>query len=375
MELGGTLRCVRFHGEQSNVIEIENTVFRAGQSYVDFDKENDMARVVAALRDNDCIVEKSFGDVSSFNFSTRAFLKGIWDAQTIRARGLFIDTKANKVKARSYDKFFNLEERPETSLSKLSRTMQFPVDIFLKENGYLGICASDGNGNLFTASKTSTSSDHAKRFSNRLKTSLGKRLGEFSKYLEDNNLSAVFEVIEPEDDPHIVEYDEPRLVMLALVRNNIHFEQLPYSEMCLVADHFNLEPKRILGVARNFKEFCAWVNNLEDVEWTLRGKPIEGIVAEDRVGNMVKIKGQWYRKWKSIRGVLKDIARRGRSSKVEMLRRHYDDAYVLYEAAREYSAAHRTRRKKLRGLVPPPAAENVIMFRTWYENEYLPGRN
>lgn len=371
VEHGGDLRCVRFEGNDATTIEVQNTVFRKAPACVDFDVEKDMSLIVESLRENDCIIEKAYGVISSFNFSNKAFYKGIWDSQTIRARGLFINTETNKVKARSYDKFFNLGEREETSLKELRRKLQFPVDIYLKENGYLGICSSDGNGELFTASKSSTTSDHAKRLAMRLEEHLGERAAEFSNYLEQNDLSAVFEVIEPEDDPHIVEYFEPRLVMLALVRNDIRFEQLPYLEMQSVASRFGFDAKKLLATVRSFQEFCSWVNDLEDEDWVLGGKHIEGVVAEDSAGYMVKMKGAWYRKWKSVRGILKDIARRGRSSKVDTLAQHYGDADQIYEAAKEYGAERSKRRKTLKGLCPPPKAENVIMFRNWYENIFL----
>lgn len=373
VEHGGSLRCVRFETERVATFEVENTVFAIMPELVDLDKckDEDMGRVVAALRENDFVIEKTYEGISSFNFSNKAFFKGAWDSQTIRARGLFIDTDANKVRARSYDKFFNLGERAETSLSELRRSLQFPVNIYLKENGYLGICASDGQGALFTASKSTPFGDHAKRFAHRLKSILGNNLPDFAKYLESEGLSAVFEVIEPDDDPHIVEYLEPRLVLLALVRNSIHFKQLPYKEMRDVANRFRLEPKQLLGVARNFNEFCKWASDLEDENWTLDGKHVEGIVAEDSKGFMVKVKCQWYRKWKLARGILKDIARRGRSSKVETLVKHYGDAESIYKAALLYGKTHPRRGNARKGLSAPSKGENVIAFRRWYENEFL----
>jgi hypothetical protein len=50
--------------------------------------------------------------ISSFNFTEAAFNNKVWNAQTIKARGLFIDAKTNKVLGRSYDKFFNVDEVP-----------------------------------------------------------------------------------------------------------------------------------------------------------------------------------------------------------------------------------------------------------------------
>lgn len=374
VEYGGVMRCVRFEEENVSTLEVLNTVFESIQECMDIDGEKDMGRVIDLLRSNKCVIEKKFENISSFNFSNMAFLKGIWDKQSIHARGLFIDTEAKKVKARSYDKFFNLEERPETSLEELRKKMAFPVDIFLKENGYLGIVAGDGEGKLFTASKSSSNSVHARRLADRLDEQLGDKRAEFSQYLGDNDLSAVFEVVEPKDDPHIVEYDAPRLVLLALVQNSIRFNQVSYPEMRDIAWHFDLEPKELLATAKNFNEFCSWVNKLEDEEWVLGGKHIEGFVAEDRFRPRMKVKGRWYRKWKTVRGMLKDIAIHRSSSKVEKARVFYPDADMIYEAAKEFVALQPKERKNRKGLCPPPIAENVILFRNWYEQKYSHNR-
>ena len=83
--------------------------------------------------------EKRFGDVSSFNFSREAFYKKHWDEISTKARGLFINTKTNKIVARSYDKFFAVDERNETRISNLQNTLKFPMTAYLKENGFLGM--------------------------------------------------------------------------------------------------------------------------------------------------------------------------------------------------------------------------------------------
>ena len=74
------------------------------------------------LRANKNIVERKYGDISSFNFSASAFFNKIWDEQTVKARGLYINTKTGEVVARSYDKFFNIGERPETQMDCLLYT-------------------------------------------------------------------------------------------------------------------------------------------------------------------------------------------------------------------------------------------------------------
>ena len=83
--------------------------------------------LITEMRNNKYIIEKQFGDISSFNFSRKAFFNKIWDEQTMKARGLFINTKTNEIVLRSYEKFFNINERPETSIDYLKE--HFPEEI------------------------------------------------------------------------------------------------------------------------------------------------------------------------------------------------------------------------------------------------------
>ena len=46
-----------------------------------------------------------------------------------KLEGLFVDRMTGDVKLRSYNKFFNLNERPETELNNLANTLSFPVEI------------------------------------------------------------------------------------------------------------------------------------------------------------------------------------------------------------------------------------------------------
>lgn len=67
---------------------------------------------VSEIRNNPFVKEKELGDgISSFNFTRQAFYDGHWDEQTVKARGLFIDTVNNKVVCRGYPKFFRYGEQ------------------------------------------------------------------------------------------------------------------------------------------------------------------------------------------------------------------------------------------------------------------------
>lgn len=61
---------------------------------------------------------RDLGDgIVSCNFTRRAFLGGKWDFATRHARGLFL--RDGRVFARSFNKFFRINERPESSVTEL----------------------------------------------------------------------------------------------------------------------------------------------------------------------------------------------------------------------------------------------------------------
>lgn len=85
-----------------------------------------MNKYLKELQNNPYVREKDLGDnIHSFNYTSKAFWKKRWDETTERARGLFVDTKTEKVVARSFDKFFAIGERPETQIDILKENLEF----------------------------------------------------------------------------------------------------------------------------------------------------------------------------------------------------------------------------------------------------------
>ena len=98
------------------------------------------------LRNHDVVKERvarMLPHVSAFNFSKSAFDGDEWDDVSLKARGLFVDVETGRIVARSYEKFFNVGEREDTKLDALSKTLQYPVTFYNKENGFLGITGYD----------------------------------------------------------------------------------------------------------------------------------------------------------------------------------------------------------------------------------------
>lgn len=264
-----------------------------------------MNQYLDELRNNEYVREKALcGNVHSFNYSNKAFFEGVWNDVTTRARGLFCDVDTETVVARSFDKFFAVGERSETQLEVLKDTLKFPVAAYRKENGFLGICSyREGEYNdLFVASKSTNEGDFAILFRSILDHIMpAEKQWVFAQTLRSMNCSAVFEVIDPVNDPHMVKYDKANIILLALIRND--YEYHPYSFWMVqeVAKIYNLDCKQLVKVIGNWEEFVEFYKSALDEKY------IEGYVFEDNSGYMLKLKTNWYKYWKRMRSVLQAL--------------------------------------------------------------------
>ena len=64
-------------------------------------------------------------------------------------------------------------------------------------------------------------------------------------------------------------------------------------------------------VLPDWKAFADWYGQVNGKDYTYRGQQIEGFVIEDTAGRMVKLKGAYYRFWKQMRGLAREIAEKG----------------------------------------------------------------
>lgn len=357
VERGGQLRVARFEKDKApRGIFVENDVFAHVSLDVEL-SEVSFEDAVANLRANPMIKEKSLGDeIYSYNFTRDAFLKRAWDVQSIKARGLFLDLNEGAILARSYDKFFNIGEREETEIDKIASSFTYPIDVFEKENGYLGIASSAEDGKLFFASKTTSKGDYASEFKRLAIKTLGGNLHKFADYLEDINATAVFEVISPSFDRHIIEYNEEHIVLLDVIYNDFEFEHVPYNELCEVARAFKLDVKKLDCVIETKSQLVEWYENVSSIGFIPQdGIQIEGYVLVDSNDNMVKVKCEWYRYWKAIRGMIHDVVRRNRSSRVSELATDHPEVEEFYAWLKDYVREWR----KLRSEERDPAVIDV----------------
>jgi tRNA splicing ligase len=252
--------------------------------------------------------------IRSLNFTRKAFFDGHWDDVNVMARGLFI-ADDRRIVARSYPKFFNLGERAETELQNLRNRLQFPLRLWVKENGFLGILGWDHvAGELFFASKSTPESDFATWFREIFEANAGERgIARARDVVARRNLSLVFEVNDPVRDPHMIAYARPHVVLLDAIAREEVFQRLPYGELQQVADMIGVQVKQPGPTFRAWKDFDGWYAAVERegryYQW--RGQDIEGFVAEDGAGFHFKIKLDYYSFWKWMRSH-RDRIRRAR---------------------------------------------------------------
>ena len=330
VEFGGELRVITFRYEKwldktfIDKYEIKNKVYKLPK---DITKDNDtisnseIKDVVEYMRASKYISEKEFGNISSFNFTRGAFEKGIWDGITTKARGLYIDTEHNEIVARGYEKFFNYNEVDATKPDSLSRNLTFPIQVYIKENGFLGIVSTDHDGDIIFASKSTLGGDHALMLKENMYKIYGEdKVRQIQDYAKEHNVSFVFEVIDIERDPHIIKYKQNECILLDIIYNDIKFHKLSYDEMRKVARDIGIKTKYRDAYndieIKSYKELSAFIDMVTTPTFRattdrIDDKCIEGFVFEDANGFMFKLKLHYYNEWKMLRGAASKIFRSG----------------------------------------------------------------
>lgn len=237
----------------------------------------------------------------SLNFNREAFNKKKWNDLTIKARGLFVDRDSGEVKIRSYNKFFNFGER-HVNLGYLHKYATYPIRVFKKYNGFLGL-ASIINGNIVLATKSTTNGTYKDIFQSiwdKVEDSVKELL---KQTMIENNCTAVFEVVSPEYDPHIIKYDKEHLYLLDFIENKLdidtHNIDLEFSENLMKKVEFSstiLTKKELVTKLENYDELYHFLD-----EKAKSLEEFEGYVLCDNSGLMFKFKLPYYMLWKGRR--------------------------------------------------------------------------
>lgn len=319
VEVGGSLKACVIEPDGFHVIRAKNTVFDTGladdveQAQSDSAKdglttENELTNKM--LESPDIRVKiQSDHNLMSLNFTDMAFYKQHWNEQTIHARGLFVDRKSGMVKMRSYNKFFNLGERPETEPEALERSLVFPLAVYRKQNGFLGIM-SVVDGDVVLASKTQTGGQYAGYFKEIYATLADKEKAALKDMAQKYDCSFVFEVCHVKDR-HIIDFDKNHLWLLDAIPNryaiggqdvNRKFSDDIKAQIPLVSGV--MKKKELLFIAHSIYDVTAYA------EIHRHDRDIEGVVCQDERGYMFKIKFHYYTTMKKLRSSFQLAQRR-----------------------------------------------------------------
>lgn len=202
-----------------------------------------------------------------FCYTQQATFSGEWDSFVEAARGLVLDTRAKRVVATPFSKFFNYGERGRFDLPSE------PFEVFEKLDGSLGIVFHDGD-QWRVATKGSFISEQAKWATAWLSERTFAGLTPGTTYL--------FEIIYPENQI-VVRYDFAALVVLGAY--------LPDGE--------EMETDDLWRVARALGTRVATSYHYESIEEITDavakfGSDREGFVVRFLSGYRVKVKGAEY---------------------------------------------------------------------------------
>lgn len=272
--------------------------------------------LIRELRNNALIFEtksETYPHISSFNFVKRAFYESsenhFQNEGVSHARGLFINTETGEIVGRGFEKFFNTNEKEETKIENIGDNYDFPLKLYQKENGFFAIIGFDEKtDDLIYTSKSRIDGEfpnYVKDIANN--TFSENELNKLKRYAQRYNVNYIFEAIDIENDPHIVRYEESKLVLLAIVKRDFNFQDATYESLIDFSKSFeNLTCKERIMSFPNDKAFSGFYRKL-NMENNFEH---EGFVAEDTNGKKFKIKTPFYNGWKLVRNSIENYNRR-----------------------------------------------------------------
>lgn len=313
IEYGGNLRSLVLDEEGFKPIKTPNPVYAKPEG----DKFVKLEDMIDLMKKNEYIREKKQEgyNIVSFNFTREAFYSKVWDGITTKARGLFINTNTNEIVIRGYNKWFNLNELPETNLDVIQNRFNYPLTVYKKENGFLGLLGYDKESDkILYATKSEIDGEYSRYFKDILLSYIKEE--ELYDIVKDSNRTFTFEVVDVKNDPHIIKYKNSCLYLLDIIHNTPNFAIDTYEEVQEMANKLGVEPKERVMVIESKEEFLGFVEEVTDSRYTYKGKGIEGFVIEDINKSMVKIKSEYYSYWKVMRSQIDQIEMR-RVEKIE----------------------------------------------------------
>lgn len=201
-------------------------------------------------------------------------------------RGLTFHKKSGKVAARKFHKFFNVNERPETSIQHIDVSQ--PHTILEKLDGSMLTPFVPDSGSLLDIS-----SDDIQWHTKMGATDVAEPVNEFVKnnqhiaryaaHVMANNMTLLFEWCSRKNRI-VIDHPVDRLVLTA-IRHNVTGEYVSYDQLKIAETHGIEVVKQVPGSIENMQEFI-------DDSRELSG--VEGFVIRFDDGHMVKVKVDEY---------------------------------------------------------------------------------
>jgi predicted kinase len=206
---------------------------------------------------------------------------------------------------------------------------------------------------LFVASKSTDKHKFANNFRMLLSKQLYKipgALADLKRYLKKYDVSMVFEVIDIENDPHIIDYAQSSIVLLDVIYNTVgKFKSVKYPILTARAKKLGIEYKKRVEELKTIEALQKFVQKVTGVDYELetideqgqkKSEPVEGFVFEGKNGYMFKIKTNYYNFWKKIRGVAESVQKnknkqgwvtplKGSKEYEQLLKRFYGEEKLL----------------------------------------------
>jgi RNA ligase len=221
--------------------------------------------------DKDLIVRQSHPELPLYiwNYSRKTQYESLWDEVTLTCRGL-VTNHDGKIIARSFKKFFNLEEGRHTP------TKDFKV--YKKEDGSL-ILAFQYNGKWVFTSKGSFTSPQAIAAEE-----LFYKLG-YHECLDNLDYTHVFEYCS-DWNRIVVRYDKERLILLSMINNRTGKD---LDNIQVLGSDFFLKEVGFVDVVKQY-------DGIDDYHQlkNMVGDNEEGFVVLFSNGDRVKVKGEEY---------------------------------------------------------------------------------
>lgn len=282
------------------------------------------------MRDNANVIVKPVkgeDDLYACNFTRQAFFNHAWDDYSSKARGLFI-SRDGTVIMRGFDKFFNIGENEETSLSNVVDNVTYPVRIEVKQNGFLGIIGAKEDVDTFRFFSKSGKTDYSafvqRGFMDALHHDKDK-IHRIWKVLRDHNVTLVCEIIDQESDRHIIAYDHSTCYLIHAIKNQQDFfiDDQADDEIQTIVNDPALFTNRYM--VKNQQEL---LDAIDKAHASLR----EGVVIYGSNGYMCKVKSDRYLHLKSLRTGLANVLIRHKDEPIGTDQRTQDILYILHHA-------------------------------------------